>query len=231
MDRTIGILGGMGPQATVDLFQKIVNVTPAGCDQEHIKIIIDNDPKIPDRTKYIIGQGENPVNALIEKAIKLKLMGAELLTMPCNTAHYFYDEIIKYVDIPFINMITEVANEIRIKYGKGAKAGLLATLGTYKAKIYEEIFSKYGIEILVPNDDGKRHIYELIYQVKEGFNIDNLNNVSKITRDLKTKGAMTVILGCTELPLVKIDLPEDIEYIDTTLVLAKKAVNLAMYNT
>ncbi len=228
MERTVGVLGGMGPEATADFFQKIIKLTPAGSDQEHLRIIVDNDPKTPDRTGYIVGNGEDPTNVLIERAIKLKLMGAELLAMPCNTAHYFYDEIVKYVDIPFINMIEEVAEEIKARHGKGVKVGLLATLGTYKAKVYEKVFDKHGIDIIIPGDEGKKDVYELIYKIKEDLNKADTDGISRVVKDLKSRGAIAIILGCTELPLVEASLPKDMEYIDATSVLAKKVVEMAM---
>lgn len=230
MEKTVGVLGGMGPQATVDFFQKVINLTPANCDQQHLRVIIDNDPKTPDRTGYIIGEGKNPLHVLVARAIKLQLMGAGLLAMPCNTAHYFYDDIVKYVDIPFVNMIEEVAKEIKAKYGQGAKAGLLATLGTYKAQVYEKVFDRYGIEIIVPGDEGKKDVYQLIYNIKEDLDKADTDNVAKVIRHLASKGISTVILGCTELPLIERVLPKDIEYIDSTLILAKKTVEMARGN-
>jgi aspartate racemase len=227
MDKVVGVLGGMGPQATVDFFQKVINLTPAGCDQDHIRLLINNDPKTPDRTSFIMGQGESPLNVLITNAIKLQMMGADLLAMPCNTAHFFYDDIVKFVNIPFINMIEEVAKEIKNKFGNGAKAGLLATLGTYKAMVYERVFEKHGIEIIVPDESGKKDVYQLIYKIKENLAKADTKPVAQVIADLKLKGASTVILGCTELPLVEKDLPKDIEYMDSTLILARKAVQMA----
>lgn len=227
MDKTIGVLGGMGPQATVDFFQKVIDLTPAKCDQDHIHIIIDNDPKTPDRTGYILGKGDDPVNTLISRAIKLEMMGADLLVMPCNTAHYFYDTIVKYIKIPFINMIEEVAREIHNRYGPGAKAGLLATLGTYTGGVYEKILKKYGIELVVPDEKGKKAVYDLIYKIKEDLKSAKTDDVCEVVARMKGQGASTIVLGCTELPLVEKSLPSDVDFVDTTLVLAKKAVEMA----
>ena len=113
--KTIGIIGGMGPLATVDLFGKIVNLTDAKCDNDHIHILIDNNTYIPDRTSYILGDGKNPLDELVKSAKRLKDMGADFLVMPCNTAHYFYNDIINNVSIPFINMIEETASYINNK--------------------------------------------------------------------------------------------------------------------
>jgi len=227
MDKVVGVLGGMGPQATVDFFQKVINLTPASGDQDHIHLIIDNNPKTPDRTGYILGKGESPLKILISRAIKLQMMGADFLVMPCNTAHYFYDEIVKYIDIPFINMIEEVALEVKSKYGSGAKAGLLATLGTYQGGIYEKTLKRYGIEMIVPDESGKGNILDVIYQIKENLNNVDTKCINNVIEKMKDENVSTIILGCTELPLIKNHLPSDIEYIASTDILARKAVERA----
>lgn len=227
MDKIVGVLGGMGPRATVDFFQKVINLTPASRDQEHIRMIIYNDVKTPDRTGFIIGQGESPLNMLVSRAIKLQMMGAAFLAMPCNTAHYFYDDIIRFVDIPFINMIEEVAKKIKAKYGCKAKAGLLATLGTYKARVYQRVFDKYGLEVIIPDEKGKKYVYQLINKIKEDINVAKADDVVAVIKDLRAKGASVIILGCTELPLLEQQYPRDIEYVDATLVLARKTVEMA----
>ncbi|GAH53208.1 unnamed protein product, partial [marine sediment metagenome] len=108
-EKIIGILGGMGPEATVDLFHKIIKFTPAKKDQDHFRIIIDNNPKIPDRTAAILGKGEDPLPALQETARNLEKAGVDFIIIPCNTAHYFLPQIQKSVNIPVLNMIEETA--------------------------------------------------------------------------------------------------------------------------
>ncbi|MFA6670735.1 MAG: amino acid racemase, partial [Bacillota bacterium] len=127
MVKTLGVIGGMGPQATVDFFQKVLDNTKASRDQDHIHVIIDSNPKTPDRTEAILGVGESPLKTLVNSAVKFQLMGADLLAMPCNTAHYFYDDIVKFIDIPFINMIDEVSATVRVRDHKATRVGLLAT--------------------------------------------------------------------------------------------------------
>ena len=111
--KSVGIIGGMGALATCDLFNKIISNTSASKDQEHIHVYIDNNTEIPDRTAAVLHGGESPVPQLVSSAIKLELIGADVLIMPCNTAHYFYDEFIKYVNIPMIQMPKETAKEIK----------------------------------------------------------------------------------------------------------------------
>jgi aspartate racemase len=229
MEKTIGILGGMGPKATADLFNKIIDMTPAERDQDHIHIIIDNNPKIPDRTDYILGHGQNPITALTEGAMKLKMSGADFIIIPCNTAHYFYDELIETVDVPIINMIDEVGRYILGKYGK-CKVGLLATTGTYKGRVYEKYLNPLGIDIIVPKDEIKNKILDLIYKIKAGRKEFETEELYNILSEFKEKGINTVILGCTELPLVfNSNLYEfkDFNFISSTDILANKAVKIA----
>lgn len=227
MTKTIGVIGGMGPQATVDFFQKVLNNTKAVRDQDHIHIIIDNNPKIPDRTDFLLGKGESPLKSLVHSAVGLQLMGADILAMPCNTAHYFYEEITKLIDIPFINMIEEVAADIKAKSPGVKRVGLLATEGVYSMNLYGRYLEKYGIEADVPNREGKEAVSETIYTVKEDLNAVDITRINRVIEGMKKNGIETIILGCTELPLLTDRYPGGVEYIDTTSLLAKKAVEQA----
>ncbi|MFA7216348.1 MAG: amino acid racemase [Bacillota bacterium] len=226
MVKTLGVIGGMGPQATVDFFQKVLDNTKASRDQDHIHVIIDSNPKTPDRTEAILGVGESPLKTLVNSAVKLQLMGADLLAMPCNTAHYFYDDIVKFIDIPFINMIDEVSATIRARDPKATRAGLLATKGVYSMGLYSRYLQKYGIEAVIPPEEGKEIVGETIYTIKKDINLVDPTGINRVINEMKSKGVDTIILGCTELPLIVDKYPEGVEYIDSTLVLAKRAVEL-----
>ena len=146
--KTIGIIGGMGPLATVDLMQKIILSTRAATDQEHIHILVDNNTAIPDRSAAICGQGPSPVPQLIESADRLVAQGADVLLMGCNTAHYFLPELEPYLKRPLLNMIEATARWCRAQ-GIGC-AGLLATSGTYQSGIYQQAFKKIGVRLVLP---------------------------------------------------------------------------------
>lgn len=233
MSKIVGILGGMGPQATCDLFNKIISYTNAKSDQDNIHLLIDNNVEIPDRTSYILGKGENPVAYMIETAVKLKNAGAEMIIMPCNTAHYFYDKLTQAVELPFINMIEEVGKYIYKNYGK-CKVGLLATTGTYKGKVYETYCDKYNIEIISPDNEDKNCILDLIYKVKAGDMNFDVYKIIEILNKFKNDGISTIILGCTELPLVFDSLDKeqvkDFNFISSTDILAKRTVEMAKGN-
>ena len=140
--KTLGIIGGMGPLATADIFNKIILFTDADCDEEHIHILIDNNPKIPNRTKAILEGNDKPFDFILESARKLENIGADILLIPCNTSHVYYDRLCESVKIPIINMIEETAKHVSDM--KLKKVGLLATIGTIRAKLYEKAFEAYG---------------------------------------------------------------------------------------
>lgn len=224
MDKKIvGIIGGMGPLATADLFKKIVLNTKANIDQEHIKVLIDNNTDIPDRTSAIIHNDKNPVPQLVKSAVMLWAMGAQILVMPCNTAHYFYSEVQKSVEIPVLNMIELTCSAL---VQKGVKrAGLLATEGTIKSKIYQNVFENSGIELIIPDEDEQNVIMDLIYAgVKSGKKDYDVTKVKMIMKNIVDRGAETLILGCTELP-VAMDM-YNLDYVtcDPTLELARGAI-------
>ncbi|EDS78319.1 aspartate racemase [Clostridium botulinum C str. Eklund] len=229
--KTVGILGGMGPAATAELLKKIIEYTQVEKDQEHIHIIVEDNPKIPDRTSYILGNSEDPTNALIETAMKLKLMGADIIIMPCNTAHFFLDKIQKVVNIPFINMIDEVAKYI-LNICSDKRIGLLATQGTYKGKVYETCFKNYNIDVITPREKYKDIILDLIYQVKKGVKSFDESLVKRILKEFKDKNIKTIVLGCTELPILFNDIRfnelKDFRFISSTDILARETVKRAL---
>lgn len=224
--KTIGIIGGMGPLATADLFRKIVLNTKADRDQDHIRILIDNNTNIPDRTAAILHHGENPIPELTKSAVTLQAMGAQILVMPCNTAHYFYADVQKSVDIPVLHMI-ELTQKALIKKGI-QKVGLLATEGTVNSGIYQDVFAKGGIEIVLPNKQGQDAIMDLIYGgVKAGKTDYDVTKVRKVMEDMLDRGAQTLILGCTELPVAVDMYGLDYNTCDPTLMLARGAIEAA----
>ncbi|MDI9242765.1 aspartate/glutamate racemase family protein [Fusibacillus kribbianus] len=223
MKKTIGIVGGMGPLATCDLFKKIVEITDAACDQDHVRVCIDSNTEISDRTAAILSGGKNPVPEMVKSAVRLQGMGADVLIMPCNTAHYFYNQIVPFVDTPFLNMLEETAKEIKRRGIK--KVGLLATDGTCQSGVYKTVFDAAGIEMLSPSPVGQQAVMDVIYKgVKAGNLSIDLSGFNKAMDELFEAGAEVLVLGCTELPvafeLFHIDRPN----IDPTLVLAAAAV-------
>ena len=227
--KTIGIIGGMGPMATADLFTKIINFTDASRDAEHIHVVIDNNPQIPDRTSAILRGTESPLPYLIESANKLKSAGADFVIIPCITSHGFYDELVNSVDVPILNIVEETA-----KYLKSLsinKVVLLATDGTRFTNVFGKIFKEFGIELLYPSNSVQSDLMDLIYKgIKAGREEWDCSTVNAELDRLAADGAEAVILGCTELPLAAKIYGLNGNLIDPTEVLAKSAIINAGYN-
>lgn len=224
MKKTIGILGGMGPLATTDLMEKIIRHTDAGCDQEHIHICVDCNTNIPDRTAAILRHGEDPLPEMVKSAVRLQAMGADVLIMPCNTAHFFLEHIQKFVDIPILNMPQETAKYLQ---SRGIfEAAVLATDGTIQCGIYDKALREAGIHPIYPDTQEQQMIMSLIYDcVKAGKPCSSPEKVHGMRNRLLEEGAKTLILGCTELPIAFSQLGISEQVVDPTDVLAQAAIN------
>ncbi len=224
--KAIGIIGGMGPLATADLFEKIILHTAASCDQDHLRVFIDSNTSIPDRTAAILSGGADPAPELAASARGLARQGAELLLMPCNTAHCFYDAVQAAVSVPVLHMIRLTARALE---RRGVEtAGLLATDGTVQTGIYQRCFAGTGIRLLTPDPAGQRAVMDMIYQgVKAGRRDYDASDARAAMEDLLRRGAETLILGCTELPLAAELYRLRFPLTDPTLELALEAVRQA----
>ena len=198
--KKIGIIGGLGPLATVkfmELLEEDLKNT-----EDNIELVVINDPTTPDRTSYILDNNKpNPLNKILEMVKKLEICDVSIITMPCNTASYFYKEIEAKTNIPFINIVSETVKYLK---GKNIKSvGVLATEGTIKSGIYEELLKEYQINYLIPTNDEQKIISSIIYDgIKSGKPID-LNNFYQVINSLKEQGAECVVLGCTELSALR----------------------------
>lgn len=228
-EKPIGILGGMGPEATADFFLKVIKATPAKKDQDHLRIIIDNNPKIPPRTLAILGKGKSPLKQLQETLHNLEKAGAEIIAMPCVTAHHYYSELQESTNIPIINMISETVAYIYENFPDMKKIGLLATTGTIKAGIYHKAITK--LEVITPDEDAQETVMNAIYGeqgIKAGHTQGKpRSGILEVAEVLINKGAEAIIMGCTEISLVlsQKDLP--IPLIDPLQILAAAVVRKA----
>ena len=198
--QAIGIIGGMGPMATLDLFGKIIANTDAKTDAEHIRVYIDCHTGIPDRTQAILNGGESPVPYILESAKKLAAIGADFLLIPCNTSHYYYAQISEDAPVPVLNMIEETAKELK---RRGVSCvGLLATDGTCRSGVYQKALAACGIQALCPTDEEQAEVMGLIYRgVKADAPAFDTTRLAAMIERLKKEGAQSILLGCTELPL------------------------------
>lgn len=227
--KTIGIIGGMGPAATIDLYSKIVSLTPASKDQEHIHIIIDGYAQIEDRTAFIEKRGPSPLPRLAESAIRLEKAGADALIMPCNTAHYFADDIVKNVKIPLIHIVKSTAEALKKDHPKAKNIGLLATTGTKKAGVYSKVLTEYGFSIIQLPANIEADIMDCIYLgVKAGKTKEYAALFQKCVDEVEKLGADVMIAGCTEIPLLVPHVKSKKPIVDATMELAKAAVDFAL---
>ncbi|MFH1572493.1 MAG: amino acid racemase [Acidobacteriota bacterium] len=202
MKRIVGIIGGMGPEATVDFYREIIRCTPAEKDQDHIPVLIYSNPEVPERTQAILEGGESPLPYILRTAQVLEQAGAGILTMPCNTAHYYFSHIQAGVAIPILNMIEETLRRFRALFPDGSRVGLLATTGTVRSGIYQGVFARDGVEVLVPSLEDQDLIYRAIHQVKAGRQDEQTERMlESFGSALVQEGARAVVLGCTEIPL------------------------------
>lgn len=225
MPRTVGILGGMGPEATAEFYRKLIELTPAANDQEHLPVIMLSDPRVPDRTDYILGSGQPFLPFLRQLACDLERYGADFIAMPCNTAHLFWQELSDAVGIPFLNILEETVDEIESTVGSDSvQIGVLATVGTIRSVLYQTALRKRGITALIPPESVQREVHGVIKSVKADVQReDSRKRVEGAVQALCDEGADGVILGCTELGLVG-DLESNVPVFDSLDILVRATV-------
>ncbi|MBI1185893.1 MAG: amino acid racemase [Alphaproteobacteria bacterium] len=226
MSRTIGIIGGLGPAATADFFKKLIAATPAKGDSDHLRVLIDSNPRIPDRNDAIAGRGESPAPHLVAAALGLERAGADLLVMACNTAHHWQDVIAAAITIPFLSMIDETA-DAAMRSG-AATIGLLAADGARSAALYERALDARGRAWLRLDDAAQRDFMAAIYTIKAGDAGDGVRaGIRAHALSLIDRGAAALIAGCTEIPLVLDANDVPVPLIESTDVLVRRAIAVA----
>lgn len=228
----IGILGGMGPEATADLFRKIIKNTDVGRDQDHLRVLIDNNPKIPDRTPAMLGSGESPLPMMIETAKNLERGGADFIAIPCVSSHYFIQQLRERIAIPVISILEEVTAEIKRRLPGIKRIGLIATTGTIRAALFQDQLRDIGVEVLVPQpEDQENLVMSAIYGesgIKAGFiSPENREKILKASKTLIEKEAQGIIGGCTEIPLVVQQRDIEVPFFDSLDILAIAAIHRA----
>lgn len=226
--KTIGIIGGMGPEATADLFLKIIRNTKAEKYQAHVPVLIDSNTAIADRTAAILTGAPSPLPELIKSAKRLEAAGAKYLMMACNTAHCFYNDVQAAVNVPLLHMPRETAKAVAASGKK--KAALLSTTGTVQTGVYRDAFCTGApeVELLLPDEDGQNAVMDMIYQgVKAGLPTFDISRVQRAVDALRERGAETFVLGCTELPLAITRYGVSLNATDPTLILARAAIKVA----
>lgn len=218
----LGVIGGMGPLATVKFYDKVVLNTDAHNDNEHIDLVVLNHSTMPDRTRCIIEKKDLEFLNVIKKDLEiLDNIGVDVVAIPCNTSHYFYDEFSKYTNLKIINMIEETILEIKKRGVK--QVAVFGTIGTLNSKVYDKYAQKYGIEVKELSAEDKNSVMDIIYKIKETNNLENKEFIEILNKycDKDTIG----IIACTELSLL--DICKSINKIDALDVLVNKSIELS----
>ena len=227
-EKTIGILGGMGPEATLDLFAKIIAHTPAARDQDHLRVVIDSNPKVPDRTDAILRGGESPVPAMRAGIDALKRAGADFVVIPCLSAHFFLDELQRDAGLQILSMFDVAAEHIRAHHPNIRKVGMLATNGTLQGGRFRERLQVSGIETLTPTGSDQERVMVSIYKIKGAPGGRGRSAIAAEIREiagrLLRRGVQGVVAGCTEIPLVLKPGDLDVPVFDTLTLLARAAI-------
>jgi aspartate racemase len=201
--KTVGVLGGMGPAATLDFFARVLGESKAGRDQEHIRLIIDCNPAVPDRNAAVAGTGPSPAPVLQEMARGLARAGADILVMPCNAAHAFLAEVKAATDLPVISIIDVTVEGLRRALPQLRSAGILASTGCLDAGLYQTALAEIGVAAVVPTGETRERFMNTLYRIKSGDTGAAVKSeMIAIADALIGHGAQAIIAGCTEVPLV-----------------------------
>jgi aspartate racemase len=228
-ERLVGVIGGMGPDATIDFMSRVLEKTPADKDQDHIRMLVEHNPRIPSRQLAMRGDGENPGPFLAEMATRLEAAGADFIVMPCNAAHAWQNDIDTAVNIPFISIIeASVSKALQLAPDDGA-VGILTTPACFAAGLYQEALADANREAVLQTPDELEEAIALIDRIKAGDKSESVvTGLCELAERLLSRGAKTLIAACTELPLVLNSSMFTVPLVSSTDVLAEKTVALAL---
>lgn len=226
--RTVGVLGGMGPDATVDFMSKVIAATPASKDQDHLHMLVDHNPGVPNRQEAILRGGADPGPELAAMAARLEAAGAEFLVIPCNTAYVFEESIVAAVGIPLVSIIDVTIDEVGQRAPGATSIGVLATDGCLTAGVYQDALEKRGLVAVLPDAGQLEVLMTLINGIKGGLaDRQTTLGMRAIAEALCARGAQALIAGCTEIPLVLDETMVPVPLVSSTDVLAEHTVALA----
>ncbi|MDR2817681.1 MAG: amino acid racemase [Oscillospiraceae bacterium] len=219
----LGVVGGLGPMATAHFMKRIIEFTDANTDQEHIKMMILNATQIPDRTKFILGKSdEDPFDELLDCCKTLEAARAKLIAIPCNAAHYFYDKLAAEISVPIVHMQRETVKELKSLNVR--RIGIAATTGTICAGLFQNALKKVGLNYLVPDDEHQNKIMKVIYDdIKAGRETAKKELLKSMDWFFES-GCDRIVLGCTELSVLKSTFSLDARFVDALDVTAKFVV-------
>ncbi len=228
-DNLVGVIGGMGPDATVDFMSRVLRETPAKADQDHVRMVVEHNPRIPSRQSAMRGDGENPGPVIAAMAVRLEAAGVDFLVMPCNAAHAWQSDIEAATDIPFVSIIDESVRSALNRSSDESAVGLMTTPGCITAGLYQQALMDAGRPVVIQTPEELAETMSLVERIKGG---DQSEEVAVALQNLATRlierGAKVLIAACTEFPLVLNESMFDVAFVSSTDVLAKKTVALAL---
>ena len=226
--KTVGVLGGMGPEATVDFMAKVIALTDADSDQDHVRILVDHNPHVPNRQDAILHGGEDPGPVLADMAADLEAGGADFLVIPCNTAYVFEDAILAATHVPLISIIGVSIAAAQEAAPEAERIGLLATDGCLQSGIYQSGLEAAGLTAELPTAEELQQLMTLVKAIKAGKQTEATSRaMAELAEALASRGAGAIIAGCTEIPLVLDDSAVSVPLISSTDALAEITVKLA----
>ncbi len=227
-EKVIGILGGMGPAATLDCFARIIKNTPAQTDQEHLRVVIDSNPKVPDRTAAITGKGASPVPVLVDGCRSLQSAGADFIIIPCVSAHFYLDEIQQQIELPILSIYDAVGEIIAGDHPQIKTVGLMGTTGTISGGLFQKRLAADGIKTMVNDENHQAKVMAAIYDIKKSqpprSKAEITSDLISAAESLISKGARGIIAGCTEIPLALKQRDLQAPYFDALTILARAAI-------
>jgi len=232
-DKIVGVIGGMGPEATVDLMRRVIRATPAQDDIDHIRMIVDNNPKVPSRIKALIdGTGESPAPILVQMGSKLEEYGADFLVIPCNTAHYYLNDIRSAVSIPVIDMIELTVDAVLRENPALKTAGLLASQAVLQTGLYLTRFGERGANLIYPQEKLQEKLMNAIRTIKTGcYGAGEKRILRSAAGDLVSRRAEALVVACTELSIIAEALDPELKVYDSAQILAEAVVQIAKEKT
>lgn len=231
-DKLVGVIGGMGPEATVDFMSRVLANTHARIDQDHVRMLVEHDPGIPSRQRAIRGDGENPGPAIAALATRLELAGADFVVMPCNLAHAWQGDIVAAIDIPFVSIIDVTVSSALQRSDHDSPVGLMTTPGCFDAGLYQQALAEVGRPVVLQTPDELNEAMQWVERIKAGDKSDEvMAGLQALAEALVARGAKVLIAACTEFPLVLDESMFDVAFVSSTDELAKQTVASALGQT
>ncbi|MFP4399320.1 MAG: aspartate/glutamate racemase family protein [Desulfonatronovibrio sp.] len=228
-EKIAGILGGMGPEATVDLMNRVIKATPAKDDEDHIRMVVDNNPKVPSRIKALIqGDGTSPGPCLREMARKLESWGVDFLAMPCNTAHFYHQEIQEAVSIPVLDMISLAVEAVSEQNPRTDTVGLIASTAVLNLNLYKNAFAGKSINLITPHPRLQDKLMSAIQRIKTGcYGEETYQAMQEAADNLVQSKAQVLLIACTEISIISQRIQAEVPVLDAAQILAEAIIREA----